>query len=88
MRTTTHESKFDTVDLKLCSLILSELEGSSFKILPGNPSEIKKSIRIFFPADQKGELDALVSAYVDRRARVKVFHYNKNLNFIRDALKK
>jgi len=80
------QSAFDTTDLKLSALILSEISGSTFDIC-STQNHFKKMIKVFYPPSSKDNLDLLIADYINRMARVDVFKYNRNLNSVRDQIK-
>lgn len=77
---------FESTDLKLSALLLSEIPGSHFEILLQSGYS-KKTIKINYPETSQTDVDRLISEYINRTARVSVSNYNRNLNTIRDHLK-
>ena len=78
-------SEYKTSELKLAAVILAEIIEAVFTVLP-NPDGLKKIIQINFPKAEKKRLDALVRAFIERRARVEVYRYNRALNLLRDKI--
>jgi len=78
--------EYITSEIKLCSLLLSEVPESEFEILP-NGHSAKKLVKIIYPSDVQADVNRLITEFIERRARVQVFHYNQNLNRLRDAIK-
>ena len=78
--------KFSTTDHKLAAFLLAELPDSSFEILP------KKlgfhDIVIYYSDKQETLLSELVKAYIDKRAQVDLYKYNKNFKDLRSAMLK
>jgi len=86
MKTIQKMQRYVTVDLKLASLLISEIPGCSFEIDSQNNS-LKKNISIIYPEQLRPELDDIVRNYINRTSRVDVSKYNRNLNLLRDALR-
>jgi len=80
------QSTFNTTDLKLSALILSEILGSTFEI-HSTQNHFKKMIKIIYSPSSKEDLDILIADYINRMARVDVFRYNRSLNAVRDKIK-
>ena len=84
--TTIPQSTYNTTDLKLSALVLSEIPDTTFEIHT-NHNHFKKMIRIIYHSCSKDDLDLLIADYINRMARVDVFKYNRNLNYVRDGIK-
>jgi len=84
--TTIPQSAYNTTDLKLSALMLSEIQGTTFEIC-SNQNHFKKTIKIIYPSSKKDDLDLLIADYINRMARVDVYKYNRNLNAVRDRIK-
>ena len=77
---------FETQNLKLASLLLSEIPSSTFKVDNKVISGFKNII-ILHPKDQVKTRDKLVSMFAIKKARGDIFKYNRSINDLRDALK-
>jgi len=77
---------YETSELKLAALLLSEIPESNFKI-KSQGNTIKKIIQIIYSNQYEGELNTLLREYIERRSRVDVYKYNRSLNLLRDKLK-
>ncbi len=86
--TSTQQSIFsyETIEIKLAALLLAEIPDSTFKIEPQSNS-IRKKILIFFQKEYSDDVHKLLNDFINRRARVDVFLYNKSLNLLRDKIK-
>jgi len=76
---------YETTELKLAALLLSEIPDSSFKISP-HENNIKKVIKISYSDQHEEKLNKLIRDFIERKARVDVYKYNHTLNMIRDKL--
>ena len=83
---TENRSSYSTLDLKLAALLLAELPDSVADV-SSNGNSYKKLIRITFPEECQGDLNVIISDYINREARANVSRYNRGLNTIRDKLK-
>lgn len=77
---------YETTELKLAALILSEIPDSNF-IIHSQGNSIKKIIQITYSSQYKEEVNELIREFIERRARVDVYKYNHTLNILRDKLK-
>lgn len=82
----TNNFEYETYELKLAALILSEIPGCSLDVYSQGNS-VRKAIRIKYPAQYKEELYRLERAFINKMAETNVYAYNKALNVIRDRLK-
>lgn len=77
---------YETTELKLAALLLTEIPNSFFKISQyGNA--IKKIIQVSYPDQHEEELNKLIREYIERKARVDVYKYNHTLNMLRNKLR-
>ncbi len=79
-------STYETTELKLAAFILAEIPDSSFEV-HAQPNSSKKLIDITFSEQHKEKVQELISEFIERRARVDLYRFNKVLNPLRDALK-
>ena len=80
------KSSYSTTDLKLSALILSEILDSTAEVFQeGNYS--KKMIKVTYSRHYQKEVTRLINDFINRRAKVDVFLYNKALNVLRDKLR-
>ena len=81
-----YENTYETSELKLAALLLAEIPESVFEV-HSQPNSSKKLIQITYPKKREEELQLLISEYIERRARVDLYRFNRVLNPLRDALK-
>ncbi len=79
-------TQFETENLRLAALILSEIHFSTFKIDAESGSALK-TICILHPEDQIDNRDNLINLYAMKKAKVDLFKFNRAMNDLRDALK-
>ncbi len=79
-------TSYETIEIKLAALLLAEIPDSTFKI-ESQFNSIRKKIFIFFQKEYSNDVHKLLDDFINRRARVDVFLYNKSLNFLRDKIK-
>lgn|GEM_PF-1270719 len=77
---------YETSELKLAALILSELPGCIFEIFEQGNS-LRKIIRIKYSQQYEEGIIKLQQDFIDKRALANVYTYNKALNMIRDRLR-
>lgn len=77
---------YETTELKLAALLLSEIQDSTFEVY-SQANSLKKIIRIFYCSNYEQELNKIIREFIQREARVDVYKYNKSLNLLRDKLK-
>jgi len=78
--------EYDTSELKLAALILSEVPGCTFEVYEQGNS-IRKAIKITYPVGYKDTVSLLEKDYINKMALSNIYKYNKALNLIRDRLK-
>ncbi|PIY82962.1 MAG: hypothetical protein COY78_03965 [Candidatus Omnitrophica bacterium CG_4_10_14_0_8_um_filter_44_12] len=78
---------YETTELKLAALLLSEIPGSTFEVYAQGNS-IKKAIKVTYLTEHEQEVNRVIRDFIERQARVDVYKYNHNLNSLRDRLKK
>ncbi|MDP8265617.1 MAG: hypothetical protein P9M07_01585 [Candidatus Aceula meridiana] len=79
--------QFKTTNLKLAALVCAEISDTKAEVLNGE-NVSNKDISITYPQHHAPQVEALVCSFIDRKARVDVFLYNKSLNMLRDMLNK
>jgi hypothetical protein len=77
---------YETTELKLAALLLSEISNSNFEVF-SQDNLAKKTIKIIYPADCEESVNKFIREYLERRARVDVYLYNHNLNLLRNKLR-
>jgi len=77
---------YETLELKLGALLLAELPEVSVEIYQA-PSSIRKTIKIVYPAKYRDSLSKLECDFINKRAMVNVYAYNRSLNLIRNKLR-
>jgi len=77
---------YETTELKLGALLLSEIPNSNFEI-NSQGNSFKKTIQIAYSDQYAEEMNKLIREFIERRARVDVYKYNHALNILRDKLK-
>ncbi len=85
-RPTTTMLEYETSELKLAALLLSEIPKCSFDVFEQGNS-IRKIIRIKYPADYKEQVSKIEKDFINKMASTNVYLYNKALNQIRDRLR-
>ena len=83
---TLNNLEYETSELKLAALILSELPNCSIDVYE-QENYIRKTIKIKYPAEYKNEVSKLENDFINKRASTNVYSYNKALNLIRDRLR-
>jgi len=77
-----------TSEIKLIALLLSEIPQATFEVLSNcNSPKAKKLIKVIYPSEFRGDVNRLINEFIERRASVHVYQYNRNLNRLRDAVK-
>lgn len=79
------KNNYSTSELKLAALLLAEVPDSSFEVSNQSDSA-KKLILVSYPKNLEIEVQRLISEYIERRARVDLYRFNKVLNPLRDSL--
>ena len=82
----TDKLEYETTELKLSALILSEVPDCLFEICDQGNST-RKIIKIKYPACYKTQISVLEKDFINKRALTNVYLYNKALNQIRDRLR-
>ncbi len=82
-----NKAHYETTELKLSALLLAQIPESTFEI-HNNGNPFKKIIKVIYPREHERESEELIRAFIERRAIVDVFRYNKVLNVLRDELKR
>jgi hypothetical protein len=77
---------YETTELKLSALLLSEIPHSELQIYSQNTSH-RKTIRIVYQPEHKKKVLELENAFINKAASANVFRYNRALNMIRDGLR-
>lgn len=77
---------YESTELKLCALIISELSSCTFEISE-QVNSLRKIIRIKYPVCYQEEISKLEKAFINKEALTNVYRYNKSLNMIRDRLR-
>lgn len=78
--------EYETSELKLAALLLSEIPSCSFDVYDQGNS-IRKIIRITYPAGCKEQVSKIEKDFINKIASTNVYFYNKALNKIRDKLR-
>ena len=78
---------YETSELKLSALLLSEIPDSTFEVFAAQGNSIKKTIKIIYLTEHEAEVNKLIREFIERQARVDVYRYNHALNILRDKLK-
>lgn len=78
--------QYETFELKLAALLLSEVPHSSFEVYEKENS-IRKIIKITYPAGYKNEVAKLERDFINKGASTNIYLYNRSLNLIRDRLR-
>lgn len=79
-------SIYETTELKLASLVLSEVPNCSLEVYERGNS-IRKIIKILYPREYKSKIAKLEKDFIDKNALTNIYSYNKALNLIRDRLR-
>lgn len=82
----TSELFLNTSDLKLASLILAHVRSSRFEILPPVDSEYS-IIKVIYSGSEEAQVKKLCSDYLERRAVVNLWAFNRKLKQLRDQVK-
>ncbi|MDP8261909.1 MAG: hypothetical protein P9M13_01230 [Candidatus Ancaeobacter aquaticus] len=77
---------YETTELKLAALILSEIPDCSCEIFAQGNS-IRKTIKIGYPTEYKNDVIKLEKDFINKEAITNIYSYNKALNLIRDRLR-
>ena len=78
---------FETTDIKIGAVILSEMPNAYFIGLNGRENKNgKKILKIEHPVDQEAACKRLVRSYEERSQSVNLYRYNKALSLLRDAV--
>jgi len=81
-----NNSTYQTTELKLAALILASIPEATFAIYK-QPNFTRQTIEITYSSDNNDLLAKLERDFIDKRAKVNVYAYNKALNLIRDRLR-
>lgn len=81
-----HKSEYSTTETKLAALLLAEIPEATFEVLP-NGNSFRKIIKINYPYKSEGGVNKLIKEFIERRASVQVYKYNRSLNMLRDAVR-
>lgn len=81
-----NSEEYETTELKLAALILSEVPNCLVEICEQGNS-IRKVIKIKYPAEYKKEITKLERDFINKGALANIYSYNKALNLIRDRLR-
>ena len=82
----TDKLEYETTELKLAALILSEVPDCLFEICDQGNST-RKVIKIRYSACYKTQVSMLEKDFINKRASTNVYLYNRALNQIRDRLR-
>jgi len=82
-----NKSFYETAELKLAALILSEIPESTFTV-SAKDTLLRKTIIIDFPAVHEQDVALLREDFLNKRALVNLYLYNRSLNQLRDVLMK
>ena len=77
---------YETSELKLAALLLSEIPGTSVEV-ENQGNSIRKNIIITHATEYNEEIQKLERAFINKEARASVYAYNRALNTIRDKLR-
>lgn len=83
---TENKLQYETFELKLAALILSEVPYCSVEVCEQGNS-IRKVIKIKYPAGYKEEIVKLERDFINKGASTNIYSYNKALNLLRDRLR-
>ncbi|MBU4311800.1 MAG: hypothetical protein KJ706_03685 [Candidatus Omnitrophica bacterium] len=78
---------YTTSEIKLIALLLSEIPQARFEVLSNCNLSKKKLVKVIYPSAFRDTVDKLINEFIERRAHVGVYQYNRNLNRLRDAVK-
>jgi hypothetical protein len=78
---------YECTELKLSSLIISEIPDCSVEVID-NGNSLRKIIRITYPAIHENDIKNLERAFLNKEAITNIYSYNKALNLIRDELRR
>ena len=81
-----NKSNYSTTETKLAALLLAAIPEATFQVEP-NGSSLRKTINILYSKEYEQEIDELIMAFIERRAVVEVYKYNRCLNILRDAVR-
>lgn len=80
-------SEYETMELKLAALILSELPNNCSLEVYEQGNSIRKVIKIIYPSSHKQLVSRLERNFINKEAITNIYSYNKALNLIRDRLR-
>lgn len=80
------EKSLATSDLKLASLILAHIRQSHFEIDPPIDSGYS-TIKVIYLASEELQVKKLCEDYLERRAVVSLWEFNRTLKQLRDRVK-
>jgi len=83
---TNNSEEYETTELKLAALILSEVPNCLVEIYEQGNS-IRKVIKIKYPAGYKEGIAKLERDFINKGASTNIYSYNRALNLIRDRLR-
>lgn len=81
-----NSEEYETTELKLAALILSEVPNCSVEIYEQGNS-IRKVIKIKYPSGHKEGIAKLERDFINKGASTNIYSYNRALNLIRDRLR-
>ena len=81
-----HKSEYSTTETKLAALLLAEIPEATFEVFP-NGNSFRKIIKIIYPYKSEESVNRLIKEFIERRASVQVYKYNRSLNMLRDAVR-
>jgi len=81
-----NNNTYQTTELKLAALILASIPEATFAIYK-QPNVTRQTIEIAYSSDYNDLLSKLERDFINKRATVNVYTYNKALNLIRDRLR-
>lgn len=82
-----NQTSYSTRELKLASLLLGEIQGSTVQVYSDGNNSPKKIIKIIFPVQHQAKVNELILAFIDRNAIANISSYNRSINTIRDKLR-
>ena len=87
LQETTDLPQFETVNINLAAVLLSEIPGSQLlKIDPKPTVDGKRLLTVGYPASQEEVARRVITRFLNRELSVNLYAFNRWLNRIRDAL--
>lgn len=83
---TENKLQYETFELKLAALLLSEVPHSSFEVYEKENS-LRKIIKVKYPQAYKNQVLKIEKDFINKIASANVYLYNRSLNLIRDRLR-